>query len=140
MLTGNILTTDGWIYGTLEYENGRITALTGERVDPSTNDAPYILPGFIDLHVHGGGGADVMEGGDAIETITRTHARFGTTSLLATTMTAPRERADECRRESGQHAPAFAHRAARACSVSISKARTSTRASLARNRTLPCPR
>jgi N-acetylglucosamine-6-phosphate deacetylase len=91
MLTGNILTTDGWIHGTLEYENGRITALTGERVDPSTNDAPYILPGFIDLHVHGGGGADVMEAGDAIETITRTHAGYGTTSLLATTMTAPRD-------------------------------------------------
>ena len=40
MLTGNILTTDGWIHGTLEYENGRITALTGERVDPAKNDAP----------------------------------------------------------------------------------------------------
>ncbi|MDE1178952.1 N-acetylglucosamine-6-phosphate deacetylase [Paraburkholderia sp.] len=91
MLTGNILTTDGWIHGTLEVENGRITALDGDRVDPATNDAPYILPGFIDLHVHGGGGADVMEGGDVIETITRTHARFGTTSLLATTMTAPRD-------------------------------------------------
>ncbi|MFL6641435.1 MAG: amidohydrolase family protein, partial [Paraburkholderia graminis] len=91
MLTGNILTTEGWIHGTLEFENGRITALTGERVDPATNDAPYILPGFIDLHVHGGGGADVMEAGDAIQTITRTHARYGTTSLLATTMTAPRD-------------------------------------------------
>jgi N-acetylglucosamine-6-phosphate deacetylase len=91
MLTGNILTTEGWIHGTLEFEIGRITALTGERVDPATNDAPYILPGFIDLHVHGGGGADVMEAGDAIKTITRTHARYGTTSLLATTMTAPRD-------------------------------------------------
>ena len=91
MLTGNILTTDGWIHGTIEYENGRITSLEGERVDPSTNDAPYILPGFIDLHVHGGGGADIMEGGNAFETITRTHARYGTTSLLATTMTAPRD-------------------------------------------------
>ncbi|CAH2806717.1 MAG: N-acetylglucosamine-6-phosphate deacetylase (EC [uncultured Paraburkholderia sp.] len=82
MLTGNILTTDGWINGTLEFENGRITALTGERADPAKNDAPYILPGFIDLHVHGG---------DAIEAITRTHACHGTTSLLATTMTAPRD-------------------------------------------------
>ncbi|GAB7527148.1 N-acetylglucosamine-6-phosphate deacetylase [Paraburkholderia sp. 2C] len=91
MLTGNILTTDGWIHGSLEFENGRITALTGHVADPSTNDAPYILPGFIDLHVHGGGGADVMEAGNAIEAITRTHARHGTTSLLATTMTAPRE-------------------------------------------------
>jgi N-acetylglucosamine-6-phosphate deacetylase len=91
MLTGNILTPEGWIHGTLEYENGRVKSIDGTHVDPSTNDAPYILPGFIDLHVHGGGGADVMESGDAIETITRTHARYGTTSLLATTMTAPRD-------------------------------------------------
>ncbi len=91
MLTGNILTPEGWLHGTIEFENGRITAITGTAADPSTNDAPYILPGFIDLHVHGGGGADVMEAGNAIEAITRTHARFGTTSLLATTMTAPRE-------------------------------------------------
>ena len=105
MLTGNILTTDGWIHGTLEYENGRITALTGERVDPSKNDAPYILPGFIDLHVHGGGGSDVMEGGDAIETITRTHAGYGTTSLLATTMTAPRDELMSVVAELGNNAP-----------------------------------
>jgi N-acetylglucosamine-6-phosphate deacetylase len=91
MLTGNILTPEGWIHGTIEFENGRISAIKGDAVDPSTNDAPYILPGFIDLHVHGGGGADVMEAGNAIEAITRTHARFGTTSLLATTMTAPRD-------------------------------------------------
>ncbi|AXE97279.1 MULTISPECIES: N-acetylglucosamine-6-phosphate deacetylase [Paraburkholderia] len=91
MLTGNILTPEGWIHGTIESANGRITAITGNAADPSTNDAPYILPGFIDLHVHGGGGADVMEAGNAIEAITRTHARFGTTSLLATTMTAPRD-------------------------------------------------
>lgn len=91
MLTGNILTPDGWIHGSLDSENGRITTLDGTPVDPAKNDAPYILPGFIDLHVHGGGGADVMEGGDAIETIARTHAQFGTTSLLATTMTAPRD-------------------------------------------------
>ena len=89
MLNGNILTPDGWICGTLHFENGRVTALEGAAVDPATNGEPYILPGFIDLHVHGGGGADVMEAGDAIETIARTHARQGTTSLLATTMTAP---------------------------------------------------
>lgn len=91
MLSGNILTPEGWILGELSFENGRITSISGSAVDPAKNDAPYILPGFIDLHVHGGGGADVMEAGDAIETIARTHARFGTTSLLATTMTAPRE-------------------------------------------------
>lgn len=91
MLTGNILTPEGWVHGTIEFENGRITSLAGASADPARNDAPYIMPGFIDLHVHGGGGADVMEGGDAIETIARTHAQYGTTSLLATTMTAPRD-------------------------------------------------
>lgn len=47
-----------------------------------------LLPGFLDLHIHGGGGADVMDASpDALETICRTHARHGTTGLLATTMT-----------------------------------------------------
>jgi N-acetylglucosamine-6-phosphate deacetylase len=91
MLTGNILTTHGWIHGRLEIADGRVIAIEGERVDPARNEDPYILPGFIDLHVHGGGGADVMDGGEAIATIARTHARHGTTSLLATTMTAPRD-------------------------------------------------
>ena len=80
MLKGNILTTDGWIHGSIRFENGRVTALEGERVDPSTNDAPYILPGFIDLHVHGGGGADIMEGGDAAQAVARLHAQHGTTA------------------------------------------------------------
>ncbi|SAL54156.1 N-acetylglucosamine 6-phosphate deacetylase [Caballeronia udeis] len=91
MLKGNILTTDGWIYGSIEFANGRVTALEGARVDPKTNDAPYILPGFVDCHVHGGGGADIMEGGDAATTVAREHAKHGTTSMLATTMTAPRD-------------------------------------------------
>jgi len=90
-LNGNILTTEGWIYGRLQTDHGRITHIIGDSVDPTQNDAPYILPGFIDLHVHGGGGADVMDGGNSVETMTRLHARYGTTSLLATTMTAPHE-------------------------------------------------
>lgn len=52
----------------------------------------YIAPGFIDVHVHGGGGADFMDGDpEAVATITATHARYGTTGLLATTLTAPEE-------------------------------------------------
>jgi len=47
-----------------------------------------VLPGFIDLHVHGGGGRDIMEGGDALARVSQLHARHGTTALLATTMTA----------------------------------------------------
>ncbi|MAM58382.1 MAG: N-acetylglucosamine-6-phosphate deacetylase [Salinicola sp.] len=89
MLYGNILTPRGWRLGTLEWRDGRIAAIGGEPVDPTTNAHPRLLPGFVDLHVHGGGGADAMEGGDAAAIMARTHVRFGTTSLLVTTMTAP---------------------------------------------------
>jgi N-acetylglucosamine-6-phosphate deacetylase len=52
---------------------------------------PTLLPGFIDLHIHGGGGHDFMEGSSDIDKILKTHAQHGTTSLLATTMTAPHD-------------------------------------------------
>lgn len=48
-----------------------------------------IIPGFIDIHVHGGGGADVMDGSiEALRTIAETHVQYGTTGWLATTVTA----------------------------------------------------
>ncbi|CAK9891010.1 MULTISPECIES: N-acetylglucosamine-6-phosphate deacetylase [Pseudomonas] len=87
----NILTPTGWVRGRLLLRDGRVAAIDGQPCDPQSNDLPYLLPGFIDLHVHGGGGSDVMEGAQAFATIARTHVRFGTTSLLATTMTAPKE-------------------------------------------------
>jgi N-acetylglucosamine-6-phosphate deacetylase len=47
------------------------------------------VPGFIDVHIHGAGGRDVMEGTDeALATVARTVAKRGTTSLVATTVTA----------------------------------------------------
>ncbi len=52
----------------------------------------WLLPGFVDVHVHGGYGADVMDAStDALRTMCRFHGRHGTTSLLATTVTASRE-------------------------------------------------
>lgn len=48
-----------------------------------------IVPGFVDVHIHGAGGRDVMEGSrDALDTVATTVATHGTTSLLATTVTA----------------------------------------------------
>jgi N-acetylglucosamine-6-phosphate deacetylase len=47
------------------------------------------VPGFIDVHIHGAGGHDVMEGtGAAMRSITRKVSQHGTTSLVATTVTA----------------------------------------------------
>ncbi|MBV8504001.1 MAG: N-acetylglucosamine-6-phosphate deacetylase [Paucibacter sp.] len=93
---GFILTPQGFVRGALHHDAGRITRVEGVTVSESEvrngRDAlPIVLPGFIDTHVHGGGGRDTMEAGDAIQSIARMHARHGTTSLLATTMTAPLE-------------------------------------------------
>ena len=58
------------------------------------------IPGFLDVHIHGAGGHDVMEGSDeALEAIARTVARHGTTSFLATTVTANPD--DICRSVEG---------------------------------------
>jgi N-acetylglucosamine-6-phosphate deacetylase len=49
-----------------------------------------VVPGFVDIHIHGAGGHDVMEGtARALDRITSTAARSGTTSMVATTVTAP---------------------------------------------------
>ncbi|MGD0545384.1 MAG: N-acetylglucosamine-6-phosphate deacetylase [Candidatus Acidiferrales bacterium] len=48
-----------------------------------------VVPGFVDVHIHGAGGHDVMEATPAaLDCITSTVARYGTTSILATTVTA----------------------------------------------------
>src|SRR2546428_9455921 len=89
---GCILTPRGFVDGTLTHLGGRIRGIEGAPVpDERARDEAhtFVLPGFIDSHVHGGGGRDTMEGGDAIDRIARMHVRHGTTSLLATTMTAP---------------------------------------------------
>ncbi|WP_428508859.1 N-acetylglucosamine-6-phosphate deacetylase [Roseateles sp.] len=86
-LSGRILGPQGWVRGHLELQaDGRIAAL---HEDASAPVDRLILPGFVDLHVHGGLGVDIMEGGESARTVARAHARHGTTSLLATTMTAP---------------------------------------------------
>ena len=55
-----------------------------------------VVTGFVDVHIHGAGGHDVMEGdARALDRITSTVARHGTTSMVATTVTAPVE--DTCR-------------------------------------------
>jgi N-acetylglucosamine-6-phosphate deacetylase len=116
-ISGSILTPSGWVRGTVELD-ARITAVRGASV-PSPGDEPIVLPGFIDLHVHGGGGADVMDAGGAIDTLARLHARHGTTSLLATTVTAPRPELERALTEVGPRLRLRAPGAARVLGVHL---------------------
>lgn len=86
-LAGRILAPEGFVRGRIRFED-RILAV---EPDPAGPDEPIVLPGFVDLHVHGGGGADVMEGEAGIRRAAAFHLRHGTTSLLATSVTAPAE-------------------------------------------------
>ncbi|MFN3305099.1 MAG: amidohydrolase family protein, partial [Roseateles sp.] len=91
-LEGDIVTSQGVFRGHLQIEQDRIAAVVGAAIAAARageGGRPLLLPGFIDTHVHGGGGRDTMEGGDAIQAIARRHVRHGTTAFLATTMTAP---------------------------------------------------
>lgn len=76
----------------LACEDGRITAVgwdlprRGEIVDLG---GQYLAPGFVDIHVHGGDGADFMDGTpEAFLTVCRCHLRHGTTSLTPTSTVA----------------------------------------------------
>ncbi|MEC0203573.1 N-acetylglucosamine-6-phosphate deacetylase [Paenibacillus lautus] len=60
----------------------------------------YIIPGFIDIHVHGGNGEDFMDATkDVLDKITSFHSSQGTTAMLATTMTAPKAAIDHVLQE-----------------------------------------
>lgn len=83
--------------GVLIVEHGKISSIgpeAGVKIPQGIKviDAAdkYLAPGFIDIHLHGGGGADVMDGTEeAIEKISKVHAKGGVTSIVPTTSTAP---------------------------------------------------
>ncbi|MEZ5384798.1 MAG: N-acetylglucosamine-6-phosphate deacetylase [Prosthecobacter sp.] len=79
--------------GSVLCERGKIKEI-GKRVAVPDNavvmDAKggYIAPGYIDIHVHGGAGADFMDGTvPAVRTVLEAHARHGTTTIFPTTTT-----------------------------------------------------
>lgn len=79
--------------GTVIIQDGKIAEVTEGNIevrDAVEIDArgKYISPGFIDIHVHGGGGYDFMDGTvEAFLKVAELHAKYGTTSMLPTTLT-----------------------------------------------------
>ena len=60
----------------------------GDRV--IRGEGMYLCPGFVDIHVHGGGGFSAMSGkAEDVTAMANAHARHGTTSILPTTLAAP---------------------------------------------------
>lgn len=89
--------------GYIEWSEGKITRLgpmaemeevpAAERWINAEGLGLIAVPGFIDLHIHGAAGADVMDATpEALATMARALPQEGTTAFLATTITAPAER------------------------------------------------
>jgi N-acetylglucosamine-6-phosphate deacetylase len=79
--TGRITVEDGVIVGV------DLDAPSADRV--ANTGGPLIAPGFVDVHVHGGGGNDAMGGPDALDGMAAHLLRRGVTSFLPTAVTAP---------------------------------------------------
>lgn len=92
VLRGNVVLPDRIVAGEVRISGGRIAEVAEGRQSPRADidaDDGYIVPGYIDLHVHGGSGADFMDGSsEAVGRVLQAHLRHGTTSLLATTTAA----------------------------------------------------
>jgi N-acetylglucosamine-6-phosphate deacetylase len=83
---GTVLITDGIITAV---EPGNLDVDGALEIDAR---GQYVSPGFIDIHVHGGGGHDFMDGSEeAFLKIAETHARYGTTALVPTTLTSEKK-------------------------------------------------
>ena len=98
IINGKIITpyrvlTDGVVC----IEDGKICELNERNIDfPDAEiidaEGCYVSPGFIDLHTHGAGNSDFMDGSvDAFLKIAETHARYGTTGLYPTTLASTNE-------------------------------------------------
>ena len=93
---GQIITPAGTVGGWLLYENGKILEIgTGECPSADeTIDAEgrYVSPGFIDIHTHGAGGSDYMDGTvEAYLTAAKMSASHGATLVYPTTLTSSNE-------------------------------------------------
>ncbi len=96
-LASAVYTPDPITRGVVLTEDGRITAVGSREELSIPKDArvidagdAVISAGFIDIHVHGAGGRDLMEPSlEAVDTVSRVLARHGVTSYCPTTVTSP---------------------------------------------------
>ena len=96
-MRGHVTVASGRLVLDDRVEDGQVTVEDGwiSAVEPVGLDAvagagtPFITPGFVDVHVHGGGGHDAMGDAAALSGMARHLVRHGVTSFLPTAVTAP---------------------------------------------------
>ncbi len=92
LANGRLVTPEGIVDGWLETADQTITAIgPGQPTKPADHNLAgrWVVPGFVDIHVHGGAGADFTTGGQtAARQIIDLHRRHGTTTTLASLVTA----------------------------------------------------
>ena len=91
IINGRILTPEGWLEGgSVIIDGNKIKAVSNSDlhiVDAEIIDAKgcYVVPGGIEMHVHGGGGRDFMEGSEeAFRVAIKAHMKHGTTAIFPT--------------------------------------------------------
>ena len=91
IVNGHILTPQGWLdNGSLIIEDNTIKAVSNsdlhiEGAEIIDAKGCHVVPGGIEMHVHGGGGRDFMEGSEeAFRVAINAHMKHGTTSIFPT--------------------------------------------------------
>ncbi|MCQ2222554.1 MAG: N-acetylglucosamine-6-phosphate deacetylase [Bacteroidaceae bacterium] len=91
IVNGKILTPQGWLRnGSIILRDNKILEVTNcdlAIIGASLVDARgmYVIPGGIEMHVHGGGGRDFQEGTkEAFQTAVQAHVKYGTTGIFPT--------------------------------------------------------
>ena len=89
-ISGRLVVDDGEVIGRVSVDDdGRIAAIEADGSGPADT---LVVPGFIDVHVHGWGGHDAMGGPAALSGMARALAARGVTSFLPTSVTASFEK------------------------------------------------
>src|ERR1700739_3655379 len=96
---GQVITPGGILKGgSVLVADGKIAEVSANNIDAPDAKAidaggKYISPGFIDIHIHGGGGHDFMDNTiEAFLGVAELHVKHGTTAMLPTTLSC--EKAD----------------------------------------------
>jgi len=103
IINAHVILPDQIARGYVTVEGGVITHVgsgqpcEGEAGTVVDAGGQYLSPGFVDLHTHGAGGHDFMDGTpESVIGVAKTHLRHGTTSLLATTVAASQQATERC--------------------------------------------